>query len=228
MIHEKGLCKVLSAAYKGGGYSVIPVRRQVETVARSWRRNEIILNGATWAVRCLTEDLPKEAAVQIVKDVGYMPMEPVSVQKSQLNQTMLEDVADIRESQLEELRDGSSVMVKIPVIFRDRWRVRRSSLHSVFGAGRKLRIRSLLLPFRRRSACAGFDAGETGPKPSESGFGPERRRSEMSELCRLRRSEGYGACADADWENQVEADDPVVNLNLFNADQDEPLLTPEE
>ena len=44
MIHEKGLCKVLSAAYKGGGYSVIPVRRQVETVARSWRRNEIILN----------------------------------------------------------------------------------------------------------------------------------------------------------------------------------------
>lgn len=70
MIHEKGLCKVLSAAYKGGGYSVIPVRRQVETVARSWRRNEIILNGATWAVRCLTEDLPKEAAVQIVKDVG--------------------------------------------------------------------------------------------------------------------------------------------------------------
>ena len=39
MIHEKGLCKVLSAAYKGGGYSVIPVRRQVETVARSWRRN---------------------------------------------------------------------------------------------------------------------------------------------------------------------------------------------
>ena len=79
MIHEKGLCKVLSAAYKGGGYSVIPVRRQVETVARSWRRNEIILNGATWAVRCLTEDLPKEAAVQIVKDVGYMPMEPVSM-----------------------------------------------------------------------------------------------------------------------------------------------------
>ena len=123
MIHEKGLCKVLSAAYKGGGYSVIPVRRQVETVARSWRRNEIILNGATWAVRCLTEDLPKEAAVQIVKDVGYMPMEPVSVQKSQPNQTMLEDVADIRESQLEELRDGSSVMVKIPVIFRDRWQL---------------------------------------------------------------------------------------------------------
>lgn len=132
MIHEKGLCKVLSAAYKGGGYSVIPVRRQVETVARSWRRNEIILNGATWAVRCLTEDLPKEAAVQIVKDVGYMPMEPVSVQKSQPNQTMLEDVADIRESQLEELRDGSSVMVKIPVIFRDRWQLYQTTTGAVY------------------------------------------------------------------------------------------------
>ena len=47
MISEKGLCKVLSAAYKGGGYSVIPVQRRVETVARTWRRNEIILNGAT-------------------------------------------------------------------------------------------------------------------------------------------------------------------------------------
>ena len=139
MIHEKGLCKVLSAAYKGGGYSVIPVRRQVETVARSWRRNEIILNGATWAVRCLTEDLPKEAAVQIVKDVGYMPMEPVSVQKSQPNQTMLEDVADIRESQLEELRDGSSVMVKIPVIFRDRWQLYQTTTGAVYRRSAGLR-----------------------------------------------------------------------------------------
>ena len=73
MIHEKGLCKVLSAAYKGGGYSVIPVQRRVETAARTWRRNEIILNGATWAVRCLTEDLPKEAmdyVRYIEKEVG--------------------------------------------------------------------------------------------------------------------------------------------------------------
>ena len=42
--------------------------------------------------------------------------------------THLEDVADIRESQLEELRDGSSVMVKIPVIFRDRWQLYPTSL----------------------------------------------------------------------------------------------------
>ena len=43
MIHEKGLCKVLSAAYKGGGYSVIPVRRQVETAILGARRPAVVL-----------------------------------------------------------------------------------------------------------------------------------------------------------------------------------------
>ena len=33
-------------------------------------------------------------------------------------------------------------------------------------------------------------------KAQRSGFGPERRSSEMSELSRLRESEGYGACFD--------------------------------
>lgn len=39
---------------------------------------------------------------------------------------------------------------------------------------------------------------ETGspPEPSASGSGGERRRSEESELCRERQSEGYAACAD--------------------------------
>ena len=51
MISEKGLCKILKSAYKRGGYSVIPVRKTVEEAAKTtWRRNEIILNGATWAV----------------------------------------------------------------------------------------------------------------------------------------------------------------------------------
>ena len=71
MISEKGLCKILKSAFKNGGYSVIQVRSQAEAQAPSWRRNEIIINGATWAVRCITEDLPKAASVQIVDDVGY-------------------------------------------------------------------------------------------------------------------------------------------------------------
>ena len=199
MIHEKGLCKVLSAAYKGGGYSVIPVRRQVETVARSWRRNEIILNGATWAVRCLTEDLPKEAAVQIVKDVGYMPMDPVSVQKNQPNQTMLEDVADIRGSQLAELRDGSSIMVKIPVIFRDRWQLYQTTTGTVYAFDTEL---LKLIDFK-----------EAAPECRITPHGNEEKIIYIAGM---------------DWENQVEEDDPVVNLNLFNADRDEPVLTPED
>ena len=221
MIHEKGLCKVLSAAYKGGGYSVIPVRRQVETVARSWRRNEIILNGATWAVRCLTEDLPKEAAVQIVKDVGYMPMEPVSVQKNQPNQTMLEDVADIRESQLEELRDGSSAMVKIPVIFRDRWQLYQTTTGAVYAFDTEL---LKLIDFKEVSPeCRITPHGNMAMFlwGDEMVFLAPGRFSRENE-------EKILYIAGMDWENQVEADDPVVNLNLFNADQDEPLLTPEE
>lgn len=57
MISEKGLCKILKSAYKNGGYSVIQVRRKVESTTQTWQRNEIILNGATWAVRCVTEAL---------------------------------------------------------------------------------------------------------------------------------------------------------------------------
>ena len=204
MIHEKGLCKVLSAAYKGGGYSVIPVRRQVETVARSWRRNEIILNGATWAVRCLTEDLPKEAAVQI-----------------QPNQTMLEDVADIRESQLEELRDGSSVMVKIPVIFRDRWQLYQTTTGAVYAFDTEL---LKLIDFKEVSPeCRITPHGNMAMFlwGDEMVFLVPGRFSRENE-------EKILYIAGMDWENQVEADDPVVNLNLFNADQDEPLLTPEE
>ena len=72
-----------------------------------------------------------------------MPMEPVSVQKSQPNQTMLEDVADIRESQLEELRDGSSVMVKIPVIFRDRWQLYQTTTGAVYAFDTELLIQHL-------------------------------------------------------------------------------------
>lgn len=75
---------------------MIQVRSQAEAQAPSWRRNEIIINGATWAVRCITEDLPKAASVQIVDDVGYMPMDAVTVQKNQPNQTMLESVAGTR------------------------------------------------------------------------------------------------------------------------------------
>ena len=221
MISEKGLCKILKSAFKNGGYSVIQVRSQAEAQAPSWRRNEIIINGATWAVRCITEDLPKAASVQIVDDVGYMPMDAVTVQKNQPNQTMLEDVADIRGSQLAELRDGSSIMVKIPVIFRDRWQLYQTTTGAVYAFDTEL---LKLIDFKEASPeCRITSQGNMAMFAwgDEMVFLAPGRFSRDNE-------EKIIYIAGMDWENQVEADDPVVNLNLFNADRDEPVLTPEE
>ena len=132
MISEKGLCKILKSAFKNGGYSVIQVRSQAEAQAPSWRRNEIIINGATWAVRCITEDLPKAASVQIVDDVGYMPMDAVTVQKNQPNQTMLESVAGTRGSDMERVAAGGVRMRQIPVIFRERWQLYQTENGDVY------------------------------------------------------------------------------------------------
>ena len=132
MISEKGLCKILKSAYKNSGYSIIQVRRKVEGLSRSWQRNEIIINGATWAVRCQAEDLPKAAAVQIVGDVGYMPMDAVTVQKNQPNQTMLESIADTRSDSLDALNGGGVRMRQIPVIFRERWQLYQTEEGKVY------------------------------------------------------------------------------------------------
>ena len=96
MISEKGCAKSLNPRTKTGAIPLSRCGGRVESTTQTWQRNEIILNGATWAVRCVTEDLPKAAAVQIVEDVGYMPMDAVTVQKNQPNQTMLDSIADTR------------------------------------------------------------------------------------------------------------------------------------
>ena len=90
------------------------------------------MNGATWAVRCVTEDLPKAAAVQIVEDVGYMPMDAVTVQKNQPNQTMLASIADTRSESLEGLNTGGVRMRQIPVIFRERWQLYQTEEGKVY------------------------------------------------------------------------------------------------
>lgn len=221
MISEKGLCKILKAAYKSGGYSVIPVQQRVEGLARTWRRNEIILNGATWAVRCLAEGLPKAAAVQIVGDVGYMPMDPVTVQKGEANQTMLESVADLRGNELAQLRDGSSVMVKIPVIFRDRWQLYQTDKGTVYAFDTEL---LKLIDFKEAAPeCRITQHGNMAMFAwgDELVFLAPGRFSRENE-------EKIFYIAGLDWENQIGEADPVVNLNLFDADQDEPMLNPED
>ena len=221
MISEKGLCKILKSAYKGGGYSVIPVQNRAEKLARSWRRNEIILNGATWAVRCQVEDLPKEASVQIVGDVGYMPMDPVSVQKTQPNQIMMDSVADLRGSELSAIQEGASPMVKIPVIFRDRWQLYQTSQGRVVAFYTEL-LR--LIEFKDFCvSCSMTASGTMGifQWGDEVVFIAPARFSRDNE-------EKILYIAGLDWENQVDTEDVVVNINLFNAERDEQPLDPEE
>lgn len=222
MISEKGLCKILKSAYKRGGYSVIPVRKTVEEEAKTtWRRNEIILNGATWAVRCLEEELPKAVAVQIVEDTGYMPMDPVTVRKGEPNQTMIESVANLRGSELDQLKEGSFRMMKIPVIFRDRWQLYQTDRGAVYAFDTEL---LKLIDFReaapdcritQQGGMAMFAWGD------ELVFLAPARFSRENE-------EKILYIAGLDWENQIEEGDPVVNLNLLDPDRDEPVMDPEE
>ncbi len=119
LIHEKNLCRVLKAAYKTSGYEIIPGTIDAGT----WKRHTIIINGAAWAVRCPTNLLPKEAAVQVVQDVGYLPMEPMDVHRSKGNQSMLQELAEDRRGLLPSLHASAVPMKKIPVIYRDRWQL---------------------------------------------------------------------------------------------------------
>ena len=102
---------------------MIPQSVEVKTGAGEYRRNDILINGAAWAVSCLTVALPPEAAVQIVKDVGYLPVEAVKVQKGEANQLMMAGIAAERYDMLQEQRGDVLPMKKIPVIFKDRWQL---------------------------------------------------------------------------------------------------------
>lgn len=223
MLSEKGLCKILKSAYKNGGYSVIQVRQKADGFARSWQRNEIVINGATWAVRCAAEDLPKAAAVQIVGDVGYMPMEAVTVQKNQPNQIMMGSVADTRSESLDGLADSSVRMRQIPVIFRERWQLYQTVTGAVYAFDTEL---LKLIDFKE--ADPEVDAFMTnnghlgiftwGDYTVYIAPGRFSRANEEKILY----------ISGLDWENQIDTDDPVANVSLFDEDRDEPLVDMEE
>lgn len=104
---------------------IIPQTVQVVRPAGAWKRSDIVINGATWAVRCETVDLPKAAAVQIVDDTGYLPVKAIRIRKSEENQLILEGVAADRYTHLDQQSKGEYVMpmMKIPVIFKERWQL---------------------------------------------------------------------------------------------------------
>lgn len=223
MISEKGLCKILKSAYKNSGYSIIQVRRKVEGLSRSWQRNEIIINGATWAVRCQAEDLPKAAAVQIVGDVGYMPMDAVTVQKNQPNQTMLESIADTRSDSLDALNGGGVRMRQIPVIFRERWQLYQTEEGKVYAFDLEL---LKLIDFKAEGLEV--DAFMTGNGHLGMFFWEDYAVYIAPGRFSRANEEKILYIAGLDWENQIDTEDPVANVSLFDGDKDEPLVDREE
>lgn len=223
MISEKGLCKILKSAYKNSGYSIIQVRRKVEGLSRSWQRNEIIINGATWAVRCQAEELPKAAAVQIVGDVGYMPMDAVTVQKNQPNQTMLESIADTRSDSLDALNGGGVRMRQIPVIFRERWQLYQTEEGKVYAFDLEL---LKLIDFKAEGLEV--DAFMTGNGHLGMFFWGDYAVYIAPGRFSRANEEKILYIAGLDWENQIDTEDPVANVSLFDGDKDEPLVDREE
>ena len=221
MISEKGLCKILKSAYKQGGYSIIPQTLREDGPAGTWRRNTIILNGATWAVRCPTVDLPGKAAVQIVEDAGYLPVEAVNIQKGAPNQLVLEEVAGSRCELLEEQSVGKLRMRRIPVIFRERWQLYQTERGNVFAFDIEL---LKLIDFKEVEPSAYMTAnGHLGMwfyGDSAVYLAPGRfSRDNEDKILYI---------AGFDWENQIDAEDPVVNVSLFDEDEDAPLMEQEE
>lgn len=221
MISEKGLCKVLKSSFKQGGYTIIPRLSRADGEAGTWRRNDIILNGATWAIRCLTVDLPAEAGVQIVKDAGYLPVEAVSIQKGTPNQMVMEEVAGGRYTLLDEQSVGRVRMQQIPVIFRERWQLYQTEQGNVFAFDLEL---LKLIDFKKAEPDTYMTAnGHLGMwfwGDSAVYLAPGRFSRENEEKILY--------ISGLDWENQLDAEDPVANVSLFDEDRDEPLMEREE
>lgn len=221
MINEKGLCKTLKAAYKGSGYSVIPQTVRLDGPVGKYHRSDIILNGPTWAVRCETVDLPSEAAVQIVKDAGYLPVEAMMIQKGAPNQLVMEEVAADRHGMLQRQTEEVVAMKKIPVIFKERWQLYQTERGAVHAFDLEL---LKLIDFKEWDPPCFMSAhGHLGiwMEADYAVYLAPGRFSAADE-------EKIRHVAALDWENQIEHDDPAVNISLFDEERDEPLTEQEE
>lgn len=222
MIDEKGLCKILKSAYKNGGYTILPQTEEAKD-GGTWRRNTIVINGATWAVRCLTVDLPKAAAVQIVEDAGYLPVEGIDVRKGAPNQLIMAEVAACRHALLNYTGDNVAKMKKIPVIFKERWQLYQNEEGEVYAFDVELLKlidfkHSEPLCFMRRNGTMGLffaDVGDDAVYIARGRFSAEDQ-------------EKIQHIAALDWENQMEHDDPVANLSLLDPASDEAVIDREE
>lgn len=216
LIQEKALCKVLKAAYKNGGYEVIPATVD----AGPWKRHIITVNGSAWAVRCPVNLLPKEAAVQVVTDVGYLPMEPMEVQKNGGNQAMLQELAEQRTGLLPGTHEGATPMKKIPVIYRDRWQLYQTETGEVYAFDVEL---LQIIDFKTVGKSEDF----TCRMASGGSLGIFDWRDWTVYIAPGRFSgadlEKIKHIAGLDWEGQIEQGNPITNVSLFDGEDVAPI-----
>lgn len=198
MLEKKGLCKVLKSTYPRG-YEYVPDGRI------------LTINGKSWAVQCDTQDLPVDAAQMIVEHVGYMPTEPIRVEKGAANQSIIPEAAQMRldffKSETGEVRQ----MKKIPVIFRDRWQLYQTEDGKVYGFDTEI---MRVIDFKACDPATYMAIGGNMGMLSAFGVAVYIAPGRFS----LEDTEKLYHIAALDWERQQEHEDPVGNMSLFDED----------
>lgn len=105
----------------------------------------------------------------------------------------------------------------------------KAALMAQAGLASAPNVSSVLKAYHINQRDEGIDLGEVSgalmatvngdpAQAQRSGLRGERRSSGMSELCRLRRSEGYGACDDAQMQTFVTQPEQPVGFDGYNGD----------
>lgn len=204
MLEKKGLCKVLKSTYPRG-YEYIPEGKLVT------------VNGRSWAVQCDARDIPVEASVQIVENIGYMPTDAMLVQKGEQNQMILLDAAKIRMDFFKQSNGEMQTMKKIPVIYRDRWQLYQTERGEVYGFDTEImRIIDFKatepMTYMADNGCMGIWTAHgiaVYIAPGRFSWADTEKIHHIAAL---------------DWENQLDHSEPVANTSLFDNDDDVPVL----
>ena len=204
MLEKKGLCKVLKSTYPRG-YEYIPEGKLVT------------VNGRSWAVQCDARDIPVEASVQIVENIGYMPTDAMLVQKGEQNQMILLDATKIRMDFFKQSNGEMLAMKKIPVIYRDRWQLYQTERGEVYGFDTEI---MRIIDFKATEPMTYMaDNGRMGIWTAH-GIAVYIAPGRFS----WADTEKIHHIAALDWENQLDHSDPVANTSLFDNDEDVPVL----
>lgn len=206
LISEKGLCKLLKAA-KGKGYEIIP---ETHIIEGGYVRRTLAVNARNWAIKCATTELPAKAAVQLVEDAGYLPVEPITVRAGASNQLLIPEVVEDRSGVFAEAVEGEyRAATALPFIFKERWQLYRTEDGAIYGYDTELLelidIESCRPEFyildTQNSLCVGL--GRAFAIIAAGRFS----REDEAKIAHI---------AAFDWTAAQDTGDPAVNMSLFD------------